>query len=268
MTEPAAWDTWEGRGLRDYTAVIHRQRWTVAGVALLCVVLVVGALLLLPDRYESSVRVLAGPAARGPQDDATPVSDLVNVGTERQVLSSRAVGARVKRTIGYRGSIDDLLEQLSVEAPTDTEILELSFRAADPARARQGAQAFGEAYLGYRQRLAQAATEAQVRRLERKLLRRGRALDRAQAVLRRSGPSSDAARARGRVNLLESQVQSLQLELSLLRTPVPDAGTIVGTATPPEPDPLIPTLPGVVAALLLGLIAGLAAGFARDRLDD
>ncbi|MBW3601573.1 MAG: hypothetical protein KY434_02600 [Actinobacteria bacterium] len=268
MTEAGAWDTWDGRGLRDYLAVVRRQRWVVAGVGLLGVLLVVLALLLAPDRYESSVRVLAGPAARGPQEDSTPVSDLVNVATERQVLSSRAVGARVKRVIGYRGSVEELLEQLSVEAPADTEILELSFRAGDPTRARQGAQAFGEAYLAYRQRLAQAATEAQVRGLERKLLRRGRALDRAEAALRRSGAASDTARARGRVDLLESQVEGLQLELSLLRTLGGDAGTIVGPASPPEPDPLIPLLPGLVAALLSGLIAGLAAGFARDRLDD
>lgn len=268
MTEAAAWDTSAGPGTGDYLAVIRRQRRVVVGVALLCVLVAVPALLLQPDRYESSVRVLAGPAASGPQEDSTPVADLVNIATEQQVLSSRAVGTRVKSVIGYRGSVEDLLEQLTVEAPTDTEILELSFRAGDPAQARQGAQAFGEAYLVYRQRLAQTATDAQVRRLERKLLRRGRALDQAEAALRGSGTASDTARARGRAALLGDQVQGLQLELSLLRTRVADAGTIVGPASPAQPDPLVPVVPGLVAVVLLGLFAGLAAGFARDRLDD
>ncbi|CAN5184141.1 hypothetical protein BH20ACT9_BH20ACT9_15960 [soil metagenome] len=269
MTEAGAWDTSGGPGMRDYLAVVRRQRRVVAGVALLCVLIAVPALLLVqPDRYESSVRVLAGPAASGPQEDSTPVADLVNIATERHVLSSRAVGTRVKSVIGYRGSVEDLLEQLTVEAPTDTEILELSFRAGDPVQARQGAQAFGEAYLVYRQRLAQTATDAQVRRLERKLLRRGRALDKAEAALQGSGTASDTARARGRAALLEDQVQGLQLELSLLRTRVADTGTIVGPASPAQPDPPVPVAPGLVAAVLLGLFAGLAAGFARDRLDD
>lgn len=244
--------------LEEVLDVLGLRKWSI-----LVVTLLVTAMALLASsrqtpvyRSEAWVLVISTDA-----DGSDP-----NLETEMQLISSVAIAEIVADTLEISGNPRRLLDDLSVDRPADTEILDISYSHPDPVEAQRRAQGFAAGYLAYRQG---TVTE--------ELLRSAEALQREQEVLGERLSQIEETLVRiaeddPRRSTLETEAAALQQlilqrQLDLLRVP----GNIsVGRIVQSAPLPSSPVSPNHVVNGSLGLVAGLALGvglaFVRDRL--
>jgi uncharacterized protein involved in exopolysaccharide biosynthesis len=76
----------------------------------------------------------------------------------------------VAKNLDISTDLRQLLEELTVDQPLDTEILEISYRDHDPNRSQRLAAGFAEGYLQYRT----TGATAQIQQSEEKIQRSGR----------------------------------------------------------------------------------------------
>ena len=255
-----------GPDLRRALAILWRRKWSIMAVTLA----LVGLALFISSRqtplYSSQARVLVI-SVPDFGTDAVPVQPL-NLATEAELIGSAAVAEIVAENLNIDAPARSLLGSLSVDQPTDTEILHISYGSPDPADAQSLAGAFAEAYLEFRKEtvneaIVQAAQniQAQISELVSELNLVNRQLE----GLSESDPNRSVLEVRA--NLLSAQITPLQLELVSL----PEEVT-VGRVIQPAPFPFEPTSPNHVINGAFGLVAGLALGvalaFLRDRLSD
>ena len=244
-------------------AVLWLHKWWILAIT----AVFAGCALLITSRqtpiYESQARVLVLPIDVG-TDSVTPQTP--NLATEAQLASSVAVAEIVAQDLDIAGDPADLLANLEVDQPADTEILELTYRDADPVTAQLMAQGFADGYLEYRSETVSARLEDSAEAVQRELSLLQTRLERAQLSLQ-SIPLGDPRRPS-----LESEVAVLQgaiLQQQLLRLSLNDAIS-AATVVEPAPLPSSPSSPDLAANVALGLMAGLVVGgglvFTRDRL--
>ena len=136
--------------LRAILGVLWRRKWSI----LLIVALTTGSALFFSYRrtavYSSTAEVQVTPLTGSQILTANPYWTLANMDNEIHVVQSTAVAVLADKAMeGRAGS-----GTLSVEVPTNTQILQIGYSHADPETARDGAQAFANAYLTYRTRVA------------------------------------------------------------------------------------------------------------------
>ncbi|MCX4697565.1 lipopolysaccharide biosynthesis protein [Streptomyces sp. NBC_01352] len=103
--------------------------------------------------YESSSEVLVRAATINPYaTNGVSVDKQINIGSERQTAAGNAVAERAAEQLG-RSADDagDLQGRLQVTNPPDTLVLKFTYVAGTPKAAADGAAAFAEAYLDYRE---------------------------------------------------------------------------------------------------------------------
>lgn len=252
--------------LREALAVVWLRKWSILTITLLTV----GVALLVSSRqtpvYESQVRVLVIPVS-GVGTESIPIPT-PNLATEAQLIRSVAVAELVADDLGIPGPPRELLGNLGVDQPTDTEILEVSYRHAEPRQAQQRAAAFADAYIDFRIETATQAILSRARNIEEQiaeLTEDFNVINRQLQDLPEDDPNRGPLEAR--VNLLSAQIVPLQLELVSL----PDEVT-VGRIIQPAALPSSPVSPNHAVNGIFGLIAGLGLGvglaFLRDRLSE
>ena len=91
----------------------------------------------------------------------------VGANTQAKVLDSTVVANTVAKRLKLDRDAKDLVNRLTVENPIGTLILNITFSASTPERARDGAQAFAQAYLDYRAQRRRADQEADARAADR-----------------------------------------------------------------------------------------------------
>jgi capsular exopolysaccharide synthesis family protein len=252
--------------LRQALAVVWLRKWSIIAITLLTV----GAALLVSSRqtpvYESRVRILVIPVT-DVGTASVPIPD-PNLATEAELIDSVAVAELVADDLGTSGPPRDLLGNLSVDQPTDTDIIEVSYRNADPLQAQRTAAAFANAYIKFRTDTVTEAilrTAANVQEQIDQLTQEFNIVNRQLQNLDETDPNRGPLEAR--VNLLSAQIVPLQLELVSL----PDEVT-VGRIIQPAALPSSPVSPNHVVNGIFGLVAGLGLGvgvsFLRDRLSE
>jgi succinoglycan biosynthesis transport protein ExoP len=125
--------------LADYGLLVRRQAWVVVAGVLVALLAAAGYLALTPKTYTSTASVLINPITVDPNATAKA---LPNVDTEAQLVKSAPVAAAAEQRLHTGLTLADLLQQVSISAPTNTAILDISFAAATPTAAEQGAQVF------------------------------------------------------------------------------------------------------------------------------
>lgn len=255
-----------GPDLRGALAILWRRKWSILAVTLA----LVGLALFISSRqtpvYASQAQVLVI-ALPDVSTDAVTVQPL-NLATEAELIGSAAVAEIVADNLNIEAPARSLLGSISVDQPTDTEILHISYFSADPVEAQSLAAAFANAYLEFRKEtvnetILKAAEniEAQISELVGELNEVNRQLE----GLSESDPNRSVLEVRA--NLLSAQITPLQLELVSLPEDV-----TVGRVIQPAPFPAAPVSPNHVVNGSFGLVAGLALGvglaFLRDRLSD
>ena len=118
--------------LQEALAVVWHRKWQILAIALLTL----GVALFLSSRrtpvYESQVRLLVTPV-EGVEADA-PSPSTLNLATESELVSSVAVAQIVATNLNIPGPPRDLLGDLSVDNPAETEILEIDYSDRTPGR--------------------------------------------------------------------------------------------------------------------------------------
>lgn len=242
--------------------VLRQRKWSILGI-----VAVVAALaLVISSRqtpiYQARAAVLVTPLEEA--SGAEPTDP--NLATEIELAGSVAVAEVVAERLGLDVRPRDLLSGLSVDSPTDTEIIELSYSHPDPAEARRLAQGFAEGYLEYRRRTATEELVASAEAAEKELAALEERLDELEDEL---AQIDDADPRRSNLESEASLVQGLILQRQLDQLALRDRVS-VGDVVEPAALPSTPTSPNHVVNAGFGLAAGLALGiglaFMRDRL--
>jgi polysaccharide biosynthesis transport protein len=250
--------------LQDTLSILWLYKWSILATALL----VLGLVLLVSSSqtpvYESTAGVLVETVLDVGSDAVTPRDP--NLATEVELVTSAAVADIVADDLGFSGNPRTLLDDVSVERPIDTEILEISYRHVDPEEARRRAQGFADGYLEYRQQTITSEIDAAATALDDELkVLRDRLSDIQETIV---GLAEDDPL----LPTLDSEaalIQDLILERQLARLALTRGSVRVGEVVQPALVPRSPASPNHMVNGTLGLAAGVALGlglaFLRNR---
>ena len=171
---------------------------------------------LSSDRYEASASVVFGGASLS---DAALQIDRGGADPERDaatnvlVAKSPEVANAVREKLGVSESASSLLDDISVEAEDNANVLRVTAQKGDPESAAQLANAFADQYIAFKARSEVQSIEAAENDLRRQL---------------DSLPADSPERT--------SLQQSLE-RLAALRSVATGGARIIGAATPPSDPP-------------------------------
>lgn len=243
------------------------RRWRVTVLAVVVGLAVAGlAFLAQSPLYRSSASVLVLPT--GVPDRAGALGARVNLDTEVQLLKSEQVASAAAALLRTPAPGAELVERLDVFVPPNAGILEIGFTASSPVEAQQGAHAFAQAYIENRSADARTAVASQLDSFTQELASLQSALEAAAAKLAElPAGSAERAYAEAQRTVLINQISQLESRVAPLRAADTVGGEIITDARAPRrpiaPRPVL----FLASGLLVGLTAGVAAAYLRDRLD-
>ena len=249
--------------LQEVLSVLWYRKWSILAITVLTVAV---ALLVSSQQtpiYVSQAGVLVTPIDTG-ADAVTP--EAPNLATEAELISSVAVAEIVADNLGIEGDPRDLLASLEVDQPTDTEILEVSYRDPNPVRARRLATGFADGYLQFREEAASKLILEQAKDLEAQIQALEQRLRTVQEDLARL-PSDDPRSVSLQTEAASLQNLILQTQIARLNLPTDVTG---GEVIQPASVAGSPVSPDYRVNVAFGLAAGLALGIGlaliRDRM--
>lgn len=255
--------------LSEYGAILRRRALSVVGFMLLGLVLGWLAYTFSPKTYATDAVVTLVPPSSASGASRTDIA--TNTNTEKTIALSSEVSTRARDRLAAAGFYPQTLDHRvlardrEVTVVPQTQALEFRFSAERPESAAAGANAFAEAYLGYRADRAAKANKEQIERLRG--AREARENDLTKLDARLAGTDRSATVQRER-DVLVDQIADLRRAEDAARTASVRPGILVDRAV----DPRLPVAPrfAVFAAggLFLGLLAGLANAIRRERSDD
>lgn len=221
----------------------------------------------LPATYTSTTRLLVNPAVGNPfaPTPSTVRQDQpASLETEAQVARSTEVLGVVSTQVPALTTAR-LERGLRVTVPPNTQVLELSFSAADPVVARQVVSAVAEAYLANRDRRFDELNTARIERLESQTLR---VVDDLRAATAAAQVGSSAKRSFNAqlADALQNELVSLRAQRTALENLETPAGSVISPASPAQRVGAVITLAMPVAGALGGLVLGFALAVLLERL--
>ncbi|MEV0715080.1 GNVR domain-containing protein [Asanoa sp. NPDC050611] len=254
--------------LSDYLGLLRRQWWLVVLGCGLGIGAAFAATQVMPKTYESVTSVLVQPAGQDTNVAGGRTKGDINLDTEAQLVASTQIAVGAAELLRAGDPPDVLAKGVSVTVPPNTAVLEITYQAADPARAQAGSHAFAEAYLRNREASAQAGIDAQISALTAKVKQLNQNL--AQINSKLSGLSDGSASRpslESQRSTNQSQLNSLSGKLNDLTTETVSAGKIISDAqlptTPSKPNKKL----NLATGAMLGLLLGLSIAVVRERLD-
>jgi capsular polysaccharide biosynthesis protein/Mrp family chromosome partitioning ATPase len=239
-----------------------RRRWrVVAGCGLLLAAVVAGLTLRAAPQYVSNAAVFLQPiAGNALSPDATVNGQQVTVAmeTEAGLVDSPGVVSLVADKLHL--AQDQLRAHVTATVPSNTKIVQIKFSAASPRAARAGAEAFAEAYLSFREGLAQDAQDRQLAKLQEQAAAANTSLS--QLALS-TGTSATARR-----QILVSRIASLQASIGDLDATDVHPGSVSSPADLPGSSAGIDPFLFIAVGLLLGLGLGLVVVVGLEASDD
>jgi len=251
----------------DYVLVVRRRRKLVALFALAAMLLAATYVWWSGPTYTSEASVVIRPILTGPFDQ-TRIDD-VGAGTEAKVLDSTVVASAAAKLL-HRSPADGpaLLEQLTVDNPVGTLVLNIAFDADSPRAAQAGAQAFADAYLAHRQQSADAIKGRGIERLGRDRAKLQKNLEDAQFAISTTATGTDArAAAETRRDRLVNQISDLDATSSALAGVDTNPGQIIRPAARPDTRSGPPPLVTILGATVMGAILGIGFALMQERTD-
>lgn len=253
--------------LREFLGMIARRKWLILAVTALATA---AAILYSYNRtpvYVSRAEVLVKPTLSNPLEPISP--DRISLQTEIRVATSVPVASLARDLLESSDGAQTLLEDVSVSAPEETQVLVISYSHEDPSKAQRGAQAFADAYLTFRTDEAVESVTRHISGLTTQIDTLGEQIrslnEQIATVPRGTAESEDLVDQR---SALEATRLAIQNQLATASTLSVDAGQVIR----PAQAPLSPSLPNhrlnVVLGALIGLLAGVGLASASERLRD
>jgi capsular polysaccharide biosynthesis protein/Mrp family chromosome partitioning ATPase len=244
-------------------SILHRRKRFVLVTTAVCVVATLAATASQTKIYSSTSAAQAfAPSGQGGANGP-------NMATEVQIARSTAVAEEAAKKLNLNVEPQELLKNLGVVVPADSDVVDFTFSSPRPEDARKGAQAFANAYVVVRAQqfqnqtsIAQEATVEQIDTLKKEL-------STAEAKLARASGSQRTS--------LNAVIDSLNTRLALQREQLVALNNQAldfapATVLTDAPLPKSPSKPNVPLNLILGLFGGLAIGFGiaalAEFLDD
>lgn len=233
--------------LRDYLQVVKRRKWIIVQAAIIVPLAALAFSLQQSAQYESSSQVLLSQQDIGSQ--LTGVQGVLgeqgaygsDTADQAQVARSPNVIERVIRTLNLETTTAAFLNDSSVSAGLNSNILTFHVSNHDPKLASQMASAYANAYVQYRLAVDTAGIEAARKDLGKRIATTS------PGTVRTSLVEKDQT--------LEEMLALNTADASVIR----DAGPAIQTA--PK------TKRNVALGLLLGILLGIGLAFLREALD-
>ncbi|MEV4705801.1 Wzz/FepE/Etk N-terminal domain-containing protein [Actinoplanes sp. NPDC049316] len=254
--------------LSHYVGVFRRHWWVVLATTAAGVGIGAAVTQALPRVYESSTSVLVQAVDQDTNVSGGRTKGAINLDTEAQLVPSGAVAAKAAALLRSPVSPIELAHDVSVEVPANTTVLVISFEADNPKDAQAGSHAFAEAYLRNREEAARSVLDQKIKTLNLKVKQLTTNLTSINSRLAKApSGSSDRSNLESLRSNSQNQLNNLTGKLNELTTATVDAGSIISDAREPE-EPTSPNaLLNIAAGAMLGLLAGLALAFMRERFD-
>jgi capsular exopolysaccharide synthesis family protein len=251
--------------LRDYVEILRRRKWTIAAIAATTIAAALFFSRHQEPQYSSSAQVLV----KAPRFDPTQPSaayGFVNMRTEGQVANSPAVSQIAVSNLVDRGIQPGTATAL---VPSDTETIQFTSVAPDPATAQATAQAFAEAYLEFRSQDVRHDLEAIRDQLDQELSDLDGQLKTTADQVAHANSAPEATLLTARYTGLLNQRGTILVK----RTELPTTNDLhVGNVLENAEVPTSPSGGNRRNTILLGILGGLALGVSiallRDRLDE
>jgi uncharacterized protein involved in exopolysaccharide biosynthesis/Mrp family chromosome partitioning ATPase len=269
MRLPSRPDSFE---LSHYTDVLRRRWAIVLVVTLICLVGTVAYVIVTPKDYPGFATVYVNPTGtvNGNQLSTTRTPGLVDLDTQAQLVTSGVVAALAGKTLHSSLSPDTLAKAITISVPGNSDDMVITCHASTSPGAAACANAFANAYLANRTAAAKAAINQQIGPLQSQIT----SLQNTAAGLRSTisglpANSSERTSAQTQLASYQRQLGTLNSRLSSLygQLSQTNGGSVITPARPqghpstPEKSLVVPS--GVATGVILGLIAA----FAWDRLD-
>lgn len=244
------------------------------GLALTVVLMLLGALAggtfgWYRQRYtEARATILVNPLDGNPFSASGSGDNLTNMGTEAQLVSSHAVATSVVESTGTARTIDDLLGWVEVVVPTNTQLIEITFRSLSADEAVVMAQAFAAEFLAFREARARAQVEAQIEVIDSQIADRRKERTDLEKRLRNATQASTAAALQSQIDSTTAQINTLRSRIAELRIGPFSPGQVVTPAAVREEGLLASWGAFAVLGGLAGLVLALMVALVRARLDN
>jgi non-specific protein-tyrosine kinase len=253
--------------LHDYLRVVRRRKWVVLQAVLILPLVAVAFSLHQQKRYEASADVLlnsenlAATVPGAPQSGLSQEPERITQ-TQAQVARMPEVVRNALRAVSGTGlTVSEFLADSSVSSSPASDILTFAVTSPDPAFAKELANAYAQAYSGYRQQLYTGSIERALADVERRLQR----LDRAGASLEDAGGGA-ALGALTTYGSLYTSLVDRQQTLQSMQALQPSVASVLRQA-----DGAVVTQPKTVRNGALGFVVGLVLGlglvFLREALE-
>jgi Mrp family chromosome partitioning ATPase/capsular polysaccharide biosynthesis protein len=247
-------------------AVLSRHRTFIVLIGLLGLGIGLVAGVLMPASYTASASVLITPLEGNPYSPVGRSDDIVNLGTEAQLVQTDAV-ARLARAKLHGGDPTTLRNHVAVDNPANTQILTISYSGSRPKEAQTSAQAFADAYLDYRKQRSQDILDGKLKKLQDQSKRIQQSLQEATGQL--------AAAVGSQHTYLSQRISGYTNQLSIIdeqsndisSTTVNPGQVITPAALPGSSQKISGALAGGVGGLGGGLFLGAIIAWLRDRLE-
>jgi capsular polysaccharide biosynthesis protein len=253
----------------DYAGVLRRRWWVIVVVTIIGTLGAVGYLLVASKVYTATASVeVTATAGTGNEAANSHTTGAVNLDTESQIVQSVSVAQAAAKLMHATDTPGQLIGRVSVTVPPNSQVMTIGCHAHSPGVAATCAQSFAQAYLSYVSSRTTSLVDAQILVLQKQIssLQSKSAKLSAQIAALPSGSSSRAV-ASQEFTSDNTQLASLNNQIAQLTEQLanPSGGSIISSAvvptSPSSPRKLIVIPSGLVAGLLIGLIAA----FVVDR---
>lgn len=234
-----------GATLGEYAGAFRRRWWVVVLGAVIGLGLAAAFLLVAPKTYVSTSAVLVHPIGAEFDNavDAARTNSGVNLDTEAQIVTSQAVSSRAKVNLQTPEIVGQLVQNVSVDVPPNTNVLRISFAASSAEAAQIGAAAYADGYLANRRETADQLLEEQARALRQQI-----------SELESQLPAATPDERTG----FEASLQTLNTRLAYVVGTRVDPGKVISDSLlpkrPASPNAGLVLTSGLAFGLLLGLM--------------
>jgi capsular exopolysaccharide synthesis family protein len=264
IDEPPSEETMD---LREFLTSVRRRKWLVLALTLLVTGLAALYSFTSAPSYTATALVELRPTLTNPLDPYA--ADEISIPTEISVATSAAVSDVARKRMGPSlPEGESPLQSVSITAPEEARILQITYTSSDSRTAQSGAQAFADAYLLVKREHALETIAAHTSTLQGEIDAldeevRQLSLD-MEGLTRESSLWQQLLEQRREV---EATRAVLRNELATLGTFTVDAGRVI--QPPTLPNASTPRHRANIAiGAVLGLVAGIVLAAASERLRD
>ncbi len=250
----------------DHAAVV-RRRWKILLAALILGV-GVGALISLnqPTRYTAVSRMLLEPTH---ETTGNLIMSPDEVATQADVVASTQVAGRVIESLDLDPNPRLLLRDVRVTEIEQTRVVEIAAIRPTAQEAADVANGFADSYIELGREAASKTAVDTTKAYTDELTRVQEALRDVRANLVQTTDAAERASLRAQLRSLTNRQAELNTQIAVAGTAqVLLPGSVLREAEPPA----LPSQPRLYRNLalggFLGLVLGLVAAYARDRVDD